>query len=152
APAVPAWLVVGGFSRGPARAAGAGGGGLVAQCHPAADESLDGGVRGLPAARPRGTRLRVNLGRRDSLHHSLGGGAAGGFWAAVREVWPETAEQRCWVHRIAECWTSCRRACSPGPNKRCTRSCMPSRGRRPTGRSRASCKNTTPSTPRRWPR
>lgn len=23
-----------------------------------------------------------------------------GFWAAVREVWPETAEQRCWVHRI----------------------------------------------------
>jgi len=23
------------------------------------------------------------------------------FWAAVREVWPETAEQRCWVHRIA---------------------------------------------------
>ncbi len=21
--------------------------------------------------------------------------------AAVREVWPETAEQRCWVHRIA---------------------------------------------------
>lgn len=24
-----------------------------------------------------------------------------GFWAAVRDVWPETREQRCWVHRIA---------------------------------------------------
>ncbi len=24
-----------------------------------------------------------------------------GFWAAVREVWPEFREQRCWVHRIA---------------------------------------------------
>ena len=22
------------------------------------------------------------------------------FWAAVSEVWPETAEQRCWAHRI----------------------------------------------------
>jgi putative transposase len=31
---------------------------------------------------------------------AIGDGALG-FWAAVREVWPETAEQRCWVHRIA---------------------------------------------------
>src|SRR3989475_11476498 len=31
---------------------------------------------------------------------AIGGGALG-FWAAVREVWPETAEQRCWVHRLA---------------------------------------------------
>ncbi len=23
------------------------------------------------------------------------------FWAAVRDVWPETREQRCWVHRLA---------------------------------------------------
>jgi transposase-like protein len=30
---------------------------------------------------------------------AVGDGALG-FWAAVREVWPETAEQRCWVHRI----------------------------------------------------
>jgi transposase-like protein len=29
------------------------------------------------------------------------GDGALGFWAAVREVCPETAEQRCWVHRIA---------------------------------------------------
>jgi transposase-like protein len=30
---------------------------------------------------------------------AIGDGALG-FWAAVREVWPETAEQRCWVHRL----------------------------------------------------
>ena len=32
---------------------------------------------------------------------AIGDGALG-FWAAVREVWPATAEQRCWVHRIAK--------------------------------------------------
>jgi len=31
---------------------------------------------------------------------AVGDGALG-FWAAVRDVWPETKEQRCWVHRIA---------------------------------------------------
>jgi transposase-like protein len=31
---------------------------------------------------------------------AIGDGALG-FWAAVREVWPETREHRCWVHRIA---------------------------------------------------
>jgi putative transposase len=29
------------------------------------------------------------------------GDGAPRFWAAVRDVWPETAEQRCWGHRIA---------------------------------------------------
>jgi putative transposase len=31
---------------------------------------------------------------------AIGDGALG-FWAAIREVWPEAREQRCWVHRIA---------------------------------------------------
>jgi transposase-like protein len=31
---------------------------------------------------------------------AVGDGALG-FWAAVRDVWPETAEQLCWVHKIA---------------------------------------------------
>lgn len=31
---------------------------------------------------------------------AVGDGALG-FWKAVGEVWPETREQRCWVHRIA---------------------------------------------------
>jgi transposase-like protein len=29
------------------------------------------------------------------------GDGALGFWKAVGEVWPETREQRCWVHRLA---------------------------------------------------
>jgi len=31
---------------------------------------------------------------------AVGDGALG-FWAAVRDVWPETRAQRCWVHRLA---------------------------------------------------
>jgi transposase-like protein len=31
---------------------------------------------------------------------AVGDGALG-FWAAVRDVWPQTQEQRCWVHRLA---------------------------------------------------
>lgn len=31
---------------------------------------------------------------------AVGDGALG-FWAALRQVWPETREQRCWVHRLA---------------------------------------------------
>ena len=31
---------------------------------------------------------------------AVGDGALG-FWAALRDVWPEAVEQRCWVHRIA---------------------------------------------------
>jgi putative transposase len=29
------------------------------------------------------------------------GDAALGFWAALRDVWPSTREQRCWVHRLS---------------------------------------------------
>src|SRR5690606_32194451 len=31
---------------------------------------------------------------------AVGDGALG-FWAALRKVFPETAEQRCWVHKTA---------------------------------------------------
>lgn len=31
---------------------------------------------------------------------AIGDGALG-FWAAVRDVWPETRGQRCWVHRLS---------------------------------------------------
>ncbi len=31
---------------------------------------------------------------------AVGDGALG-FWAALRDVWPETREQRCWVQRLA---------------------------------------------------
>ncbi len=29
------------------------------------------------------------------------GSGAPGFWGALREVFPESREQRCWVHKIA---------------------------------------------------
>ena len=29
------------------------------------------------------------------------GDGARGFWAALRQVYPETREQRCWVHKLA---------------------------------------------------
>jgi len=46
--------------------------------------------------------LRRDLKRRGLRAPVLAvGDGALGFWAAVRDVWPETAEQRCWVHRIA---------------------------------------------------
>jgi transposase-like protein len=31
---------------------------------------------------------------------AVGDGALG-FWAAVRDVWPDTREARCWVHKVA---------------------------------------------------
>ena len=74
----------------------------------------------LIGARPDGTKelLAVEDGYRESTESwatllrglkrrgmrapvvAVGDGALG-FWAAVREVWPETREQRCWVHKLA---------------------------------------------------
>jgi transposase-like protein len=44
---------------------------------------------------------------RDLRHRGMGppalavGDGALGFWAALRDVWPETRTQRCWVHKVA---------------------------------------------------
>jgi transposase-like protein len=47
------------------------------------------------------TLLR-NLKRRGMRPPILAvGDGALGFWKALRDVWPQTREQRCWVHRIA---------------------------------------------------
>ncbi len=51
-------------------------------------ESWAGVLRGL---KRRGMRAPVL---------AVGDGALG-FWKALRDVWPKTREQRCWVHRIA---------------------------------------------------
>ena len=49
------------------------------------------------------TELLVDLQRRGlSLAPKLAtGDGALGFWAALRQVYPETREQRCWVHKTA---------------------------------------------------
>ena len=46
--------------------------------------------------------LLRNLKQRGMLAPKLAiGDGALGFWAALRQVYPETQEQRCWVHKIA---------------------------------------------------
>ncbi|MEK7757754.1 MAG: IS256 family transposase [Planctomycetota bacterium] len=54
-------------------------------------ESTESWLTVLRALKRRGMRAPVL---------AVGDGALG-FWAAVGEVWPETREQRCWVHKIA---------------------------------------------------
>jgi hypothetical protein len=53
-----------------------GGGRPVVERYPAPHESVDRGIRGLPAPRPGGPRLHLPLGGRRALHHPSGGGAA----------------------------------------------------------------------------
>jgi transposase-like protein len=40
-----------------------------------------------------------------------------GFWAALREVFPETAEQRCWFHKTANVLGALPRSAHPGAKK-----------------------------------
>jgi len=44
---------------------------------------------------------------------AVGDGALG-FWAAVREVFPETKEQRCWFHKTANVLNALPRSAHPG--------------------------------------
>ena len=48
-----------------------------------------------------------------SLIHIFGDGALG-FWAAVREVFPGTREQRCWFHKIANVLNCLPKSAQPG--------------------------------------
>ncbi len=40
-----------------------------------------------------------------------------GFWAAVRDTFPETRHQRDWVQKPPTSWTRCPRACISGPRR-----------------------------------
>jgi len=44
---------------------------------------------------------------------AVGDGALG-FWAALREVWPQTREQRCWFHKIANVLNALPKSAQPG--------------------------------------
>jgi putative transposase len=50
---------------------------------------------------------------------AVGDGALG-FWAALREVWPETRDQLCWCTSSPTYSTSCPAASSPAPSARST--------------------------------
>ena len=43
---------------------------------------------------------------------AVGDGALG-FWAALRTVWPETTEARCWVHKVANCLNALPKSVQP---------------------------------------
>jgi putative transposase len=43
------------------------------------------------------------------------GDGALGLWRALREVFPATREQRCWVHKVANVLNAFPRACRPEP-------------------------------------
>jgi transposase-like protein len=45
------------------------------------------------------------------------GDGALGFWGALREVFPETTEQRCWFHKIANVLAALPRSAQPGAKK-----------------------------------
>lgn len=47
---------------------------------------------------------------------AIGDGALG-FWAAVREVFPESREQRCWFHKIANVLAALPKSAQPGAKK-----------------------------------
>src|SRR3954449_943868 len=47
---------------------------------------------------------------------AVGDGALG-FWAAVRQVFPETAEQRCWWHKIGNVLSALPKSAQPGAKK-----------------------------------
>jgi transposase-like protein len=40
-----------------------------------------------------------------------------GFWGALREVFPQTREQRCWFHKIDNVLTALPNSAHPGANK-----------------------------------
>ena len=53
-----------------------------------------------------------------------------GFWAALRDVYPEAREQRCWKHKMANVLDKLPKRLQPGPRSCFTRSCT-----RPTGKA-----------------
>ena len=66
-------------------------------------ESTDSWADVLRDLRSRGMRAPVL---------AVGDGALG-FWAALRDVWPETKTQKCWVHKVANCLAALPKSAHP---------------------------------------
>jgi transposase-like protein len=67
-------------------------------------ESTESWAELLRSCRRRGMRAPVL---------AVGDGALG-FWSALRTVFPETREQRCWFHKIANILNALPRSAQPG--------------------------------------
>jgi putative transposase len=79
---------------------------------------------------------------------AVGDGALG-FWGALREVFPDTKAQRCWVHKVANVLRSPR---SPPPRRCWPRSATPKTAITPLRRLTRSRPSSGRSGPRRSPR
>ena len=63
---------------------------------------------------------------------AIGDGAMG-FWAALEEIYPETRQQRCWMHKVMNVLNCLPKSVQARRNRPCTRSGRPRR-RRPRRR------------------
>jgi len=86
---------------------------------------------------------------------AVGDGALG-FWGALREVFPETCEQRCWFHKIANVLAALPKSAHPAAKKRWPRLGTPSvptsaRPARPSRRRRAGRRRSVALASTRWP-
>ena len=66
-----------------------------------------------------------------------------GIWGALRNVYPEAAEQRCWITRSSMCSTSCQRKSTPRPSWSYATYPTPRLAVRPSVSSRASSLGAT---------
>ena len=81
------------------------------------------------------------------------GDGALGFWSALREVFPETREQRCWFHKIYRMFLPrCRSRRTRGRRRRSQRSGTPRTSPTPATRSNSSSRPMVRSSRRRSPR
>ena len=84
---------------------------------------------------------------------AVGDGALG-FWAALREVFPQAREQRCWFHKTGNVLAALPRSAHPGAKKPSPRSGTPKTSRTPSpppGRSKPPTAASSPRPPRRSP-
>ena len=82
---------------------------------------------------------------------AVGDGALG-LWAALREVFPATRQQRDWVHKTANVLAALPKAVQAGARKALVESATPPTASRPSAPLRSSCATTASSGPRQWPR
>jgi transposase-like protein len=82
------------------------------------------------------------------------GDGALGFWGALREVFPQTTEQRCWFHKTANVLAALPKSAHPGAKKASRRSGMPRTSSTPSpppGHSKPPTGRNSPRPPRRSP-
>jgi len=97
---------------------------------------------GLRQAKGRGMRAPVL---------AMGDGALG-FWAALRDVFPETREQRCWFHKSANVLAALPKSAHPAAITAMQQIYNAENGDLARSRRRRSPSTTAPSSPSRSPR